>query len=110
MKLGAHISTVGGVELAPERAVQIRCEAMQIFSRNQRQWIAKPLAEDSCSQFRANYRRQKLKAACTHASYLINLAAPDATTWKKSIATMLDELNSAEQLGIPYVVVHPGAH
>lgn len=110
MKLGAHISTAGGIELAPERATEIGCESLQIFSRNQRQWTAKRLSDSTCSEFRANFRQQKLKGACTHASYLINLAAPEATTWKKSIATLIDELNRAEQLGIPYVVLHPGAH
>jgi len=110
MRLGAHISTAGGVELAPERATALGCESLQIFSRNQRQWKAKPLSDGACSAFRANYRQQKLKGACVHASYLINLAAPEATTWKKSIATLVDELNRAEQLGIPYVVLHPGAH
>jgi len=110
MKLGAHISTAGGVELAPERATEIGCEAMQIFSRNQRQWKAKAISDKSSSAFRSNYRQQKLKGACIHASYLINLAAPEATTWKKSIATLIDELDRAEQLGVPYVVLHPGAH
>ncbi len=110
MKLGAHISTAGGVELAPERATEIGCETMQIFSRNQRQWKAKPLSDESYSAFRTNFRKQKLKGACIHASYLINLAAPDATTWKKSIVTLIDELTRAEQLGVPYVVLHPGAH
>jgi deoxyribonuclease-4 len=110
MKLGAHISTAGGVELSPERATAIGCEAMQIFSRNQRQWKAKAISDKSSFAFRANYRQQKLKGVCIHASYLINLAAPEATTWKKSIVTLVDELNRAEQLGIPYVVLHPGAH
>jgi len=110
MKLGAHISTAGGVELSPERATEIGCETMQIFSRNQRQWKAKAISDKGSSAFRANFRKQKLKGACIHASYLINLAAPDATTWKKSIVTLIDELNRAEQLGVPYVVLHPGAH
>lgn len=110
MRLGAHISTAGGVELAPGRARKIGCESLQIFSRNQRQWKAAQLAGSSISAFRTSYRAQRLKGACTHASYLVNLAAPDAATWKKSIATLTDELNRAEELGIPYVVVHPGAH
>lgn len=110
MKFGAHISIAGGIELAPERARRIGCESMQIFSRNQRRWKAQGLGGSASSAFRANYRAQRLKGACTHASYLINLAAPDVATRRKSIATLIDELNRAEVLGIPYVVMHPGAH
>ncbi len=110
MILGAHISVAGGLDLAPARGLAIGCEAIQIFSRNQRQWQAKPLTESEAENFRAAFEASGLKSACIHASYLINLAAPDAVTWQKSIKTLTDELRRAEMLGIPFVIVHPGAH
>ncbi len=110
MILGAHISVAGGLDLAPARGVAIGCEAIQIFSRNQRQWQAKPLTEEETEKFRAAFGASGLKCVCIHANYLINLAAPDAQTWQKSIKTLTDELRRAEMLGIPFVIVHPGAH
>ncbi len=110
MILGAHISVSGGLELAPARGVAIGCEAIQIFSRNQRQWQAKPLTEADAENFRAAFDASGLKSACIHASYLINLAAPEVVTWQKSIKTLTDELRRAEMLGTSFVIVHPGAH
>jgi deoxyribonuclease-4 len=110
MILGAHISVAGGLELAPARGTHIGCEVIQIFSRNQRQWRAAPLTKAEAGKFRIAFSASRLKSACIHASYLINLAAPDAITWRKSIATLMDELLRAELLGIPFVIVHPGAH
>jgi deoxyribonuclease IV len=110
MILGAHISVAGGLDLAPARGVAIGCEAIQIFSRNQRQWQAKPLTAAEADKFCAAFDASGLKSACIHASYLINLAAPDAQTWQKSIKTLTEELRRAEMLGIPFVIVHPGAH
>jgi deoxyribonuclease-4 len=110
MILGAHISVAGGLDLAPARGVAIGCEAIQIFSRNQRQWQAKPLTEAEAEKFRVAFGVSGLKSACIHSSYLINLAALDALTWQKSIKTLTDELRRAEMLGIPFVIVHPGAH
>jgi deoxyribonuclease-4 len=110
MILGAHISVAGGLDLAPARGAAIGCETMQIFSRNQRQWHAKPLTESESENFRAAFVASGMKSACIHASYLINLAAPDPLTWQKSIKPLTDELRRAEKLGIPFVIVHPGAH
>ncbi|MGH7602130.1 MAG: TIM barrel protein, partial [bacterium] len=107
MILGAHVSVAGGLDLAPARGVAIGCETIQIFSRNQRQWQAKPLTETEAGNFRAAFVASGLKSACIHASYLINLAAPDAQTWQKSIKTLTDELRRAEMLGIAFVIVHP---
>jgi deoxyribonuclease-4 len=110
MILGAHISVAGGLDFAPARGVAIGCEAIQIFSRNQRRWKIAQLFKDETEKFRAAFFASGLKSACIHASYLINLAAPDANTWQKSIAVLADELRRAEKLGIPFVIVHPGAH
>ncbi|MDZ7268633.1 MAG: deoxyribonuclease IV [candidate division KSB1 bacterium] len=110
MILGAHLSIAGGLSLAPARARAIGGEALQIFSRNQRQWRARPLGAAQAAGFCQAVKAAGLRALCTHASYLINLAAPEAGLWQKSIRTLADELARAERLGIAFVVVHPGAH
>lgn len=110
MKFGAHVSVRGGVELAPDRAVEIGCETFQIFTRNQRQWQARPLPPQAVEQFREKCIRYGLKPLCAHASYLINLASPDPATLERSRQAMVEELERAQVLGIEYVVVHSGAH
>lgn len=110
MKLGAHVSVAGGLDTAPQRAVELGCESLQLFSRNQRQWRPRALQVEECQAFRRGCKQSSLHRACTHASYLINLASSDPTIRRRSIAAMADELSRAEALGIPYVVVHPGAH
>ena len=110
MKLGAHISVQGGVEHAPARAASIGCEALQIFTRNQRQWQAKPLTDSAIAAFHDQMRQFGFAQACVHASYLINLASPKPETLELSLQAMIDEIERAHQLGIPYVIVHSGAH
>jgi deoxyribonuclease-4 len=80
------------------------------LSKNNNQWRAKPISDDDASRFRAALKKLRVKHPLAHASYLINLASPDEELWKKSIDSFIVELRRAEQLGIPYVVVHPGAY
>ena len=112
MKLGAHMSISGGVHLALERASEFEMTACQIFTKNDRQWVAKPLDPDNVRRFRE--QRQSLgfqdNALVSHASYLINLASPDDVLWRKSIAAFQDELERCQALDVPFLVVHPGAH
>jgi len=111
-RLGAHVSIADGVQHAPQRGVDLGCTAIQIFTRNQRQWRAKPLTEQEITQFKINLKEQGFTppAICAHDSYLINLAAPDPSLLSKSREAFADELHRAEILGIPCVVFHPGAH
>ncbi len=112
MQLGAHMSIAGGVHLALERAAEIQMTACQIFTKNDRQWIAKPLDPDNIRRFRE--QREALgfnrAAIVSHASYLINLASPDDVLWHKSVNAFQDELERCRLLDVPYLVVHPGAH
>lgn len=112
MQIGAHMSIAGGVHLALERAAEFDMTACQIFTKNDRQWAAKPLNPEHVSLFRA--QREALgfgsTALVSHASYLINLASPDDTLWEKSMLAFIDELERCETLEVPYLVVHPGAH
>ncbi len=110
MKLGAHVSIQGGVDAAPDRAKAIGGETFQIFTKSQRQWQAKPLIQEQVSAFREKLGHYCYYLACVHASYLINLASPKEDTLRKSRKAMVDELLRAEELALPYVVVHSGAH
>jgi deoxyribonuclease-4 len=109
MILGAHESVAGGAATAIERGRQDGCEAIQIFARPSAQWRARPFAPEEVSQFRSEHAAVGWPAM-SHASYLINLCASDPVILEKSRAAMEEELLRAEELGLDYVVVHPGAH
>lgn len=109
--LGAHMSTAGGFAQAVERAQEVEATALQIFAKSARQWRAKPADPEEVERFRDACRAAGLVEHClTHASYLINLASPDAALRQRSTEALVDELRRAEQLGIPSVVLHPGSH
>ena len=108
--VGVHVSISGGIAQAPLSAKELGCRAMQVFSKNQRQWCCPPLKETSIAEFKANVKQSGILPVSIHASYLINLAASDSRIRQKSIDSCIDELNRAELLGFPYMIVHPGSH
>jgi deoxyribonuclease-4 len=107
--LGAHKSIAGGIYLAVQRAAQSNCDCVQIFTKNNNQWRAKPLTQSDCSAFQAELAKRTITHPIAHSSYLINLASPDQALWKKSIDAFVIEMQRIEQLGIPYLVLHPGS-
>jgi deoxyribonuclease-4 len=111
-RLGMHVSTAGGVFLAPARAAALRAGAFQIFTRNQNQWRAKPLAEEAVKRWLAELTTTALRPdlVCSHASYLVNLASPDRTTLRRSRRAFRDEIERSARLGIPFLILHPGSH
>jgi deoxyribonuclease IV len=108
--LGAHMSIGGGVHRAIERACSIECRAMQIFVKNNMQWFARPFTRDEIKAFRDHPQRADLSAVFAHANYLINLAATNPQFHANSIRALSEELERADQLGLPFLVLHPGAH
>lgn len=108
-RLGAHLSVAGGMHHALRAARRLRCASLQVFVKNQRQWRAPPLVAETVRAWHAELDHGDVYPVVAHASYLINLASADATLWAKSRAAMVDELTRCETLGIPYLVVHPGA-
>lgn len=110
MKFGAHVSISGGIFNAPQNGVASGCDVVQIFTKNQRQWRVSALTEDEVSKFKAEEARTGVKAACVHASYLINLGGFETGKLNQSRANFIAEMQRAELLGIPYLVVHPGSH
>lgn len=110
--VGAHVSAAGGVENTPGRAVDIGANAFALFTKNQRQWVAKPLSDESISAFKTNLEEAGIAAkhVLPHDSYLINLGHPEAEPLAKSRNAFLDELQRCEQLGLPLLNFHPGSH
>ena len=107
--LGAHMSMAGGYYKAVVAAQKAGCDCVQLFTKNNNQWRAKPITDQDVEKFRDALDTSGIKHTISHDSYLINLASPDDELWKKSIDALVVELQRAERLGIPYVVAHPGA-
>lgn len=110
MPFGAHMSIAGGIAKSFARGEQVGCETMQIFSKNDRQWKAKPYPPEDIAAFKAEQARTGIAPVIVHCSYLVNLAAAEDELWEKSIAAFVDELERCALLGISAIVVHPGAH
>jgi deoxyribonuclease-4 len=108
--LGAHMSIRGGVSMAIERARSIGCTAMQMFVKNNMQWFARPLAREEIRAFLNHVQRGELLSVFGHANYLINLAATNPQFHANSIRALAEELVRADQLELPFLVLHPGAH
>jgi deoxyribonuclease IV len=108
--LGAHMSIAGGVYRALERGLEVGCSVVQIFLKNQLQWTAAPYTEEDIRRFSKAWKATRMRTVFAHSSYLINLAAPAETEWKRAVAAFHDELERAEALGLPFVIIHPGSH
>lgn len=110
--VGAHVSAAGGVENVPERAHEIGATGFALFTKNQRQWEAKPLTDESIDLFKKRCLEFdfSMDAIIPHDSYLINLGHPEKDNVKKSRDAFLDELQRCEQLGIRLLNFHPGSH
>lgn len=108
--LGAHTSIAGGVSKSVDLAESLGFTAMQIFTKNNNRWEAKPLDKIEINSFKTKLKNSKIKFVVTHDSYLINLCANDKSILEKSRNAFIDELTRCEQLGIPHLNFHPGAH
>jgi deoxyribonuclease-4 len=104
------MSIRGGVGMAIERARSIRCTAMQIFVKNNMQWFARPLTREEIRAFLNHVQRSELLSVFGHANYLINLATTNPQFHANSIRALAEELVRADQLELPFLVLHPGAH
>jgi len=114
-RYGSHLSVAGGLHHAIDEAVRLGLASVQVFTKNQRQWRVPPLPESEIALWRAALVRAGWQRECgervvSHGSYLVNLASPDASLRKKSVALHVAELERCEALGIERCVIHPGAH
>jgi deoxyribonuclease IV len=110
MKFGAHMSTGGGVYKALQRGVSIGCDVIQIFVKNNMQWFGKPYSPQDLTLYANELAAGKLQVVFGHAGYLINLGGPAGEFRDKSLKSLIQEIQLAAALGLPFLVLHPGAH
>ncbi|HEY1403168.1 MAG TPA: deoxyribonuclease IV [Pyrinomonadaceae bacterium] len=108
-RIGFHAPIAGGLQNALLKAASLRCDTVQIFSRNPRGWKAKELTGEEVETFKRVRRETEISPVVIHANYLINLAAADEVIREKSIASFREEVERGVMLGADYLVVHPGS-
>lgn len=104
------MSIAGGVDQAVRRGQSVGCEAIQIFVKSPNRWAPRPLPPEEIERFRQAVAETGIHPVFAHDSYLNNVGSPDEVLWDKSLASLLEEVEHAEALGLPYLVMHPGAH
>jgi len=110
--IGAHVSASGGVFNAPQNAQELGAKAFALFTKNQRQWKAKPLDQEIITKFKKSLDEAEIlpKHVLPHDSYLINLGHPEEEKRQKSLDAFIDEIERCEQLGLDRLNYHPGSH
>lgn len=108
--VGAHLSIAGGHHKAIEKGEDLGCEVVQIFTKNNMQWLAAPLTEKAIETYKKKKEESSIQTLFGHSGYLINLAATDPEKLEKSRESLLLELERSSQLELPFLVLHPGAH
>jgi deoxyribonuclease-4 len=110
MRLGAQVSTAGGLFKAYQRGDEIGCDSIMVFTKSNRQWKAKPLEEKDIAKFKqATADFAHIQPVAIHASYLINIGSSDEALWEKSYQALKVEVERAEALEIHLLTFHPGA-
>jgi deoxyribonuclease IV len=107
-ELGAHVSTAGGVVLAPARAAALKARVLQLFTKQPGRWADRSFDEATCAAFAAEVRAHGIEALAAHDAYLINLASPDPFLFARSFDAFLGELRRCAELSLHYLVTHPG--
>lgn len=108
--LGAHFSISGGIDKSVDRAANLNANALQIFTHNVRSWKSKSLASEEADKFKRKRSSKGIVYSVIHTSYLLNLASPKNKLWQKSINGLIEEIDRANQLEIPHINTHVGAH
>ena len=104
------MSIAGEPAKAIERGESIGCTAIQIFTKSNRQWHAKPITKTDADNFKQAWKNSSIESIIAHASYLINIGSPEKEIEHKSVQALAIEMERCNQLGIPYLVLHPGSH
>src|SRR5918911_4513723 len=108
-RIGFHAPVAGGLQNALLKAHALGCDTVQIFSRNPRGWMARPLTDEEVERFRAVRAETNISPVVIHCNYLVNLAAANPEILEKSRASFREEVLRGIQLGADYLVVHPGS-
>jgi deoxyribonuclease-4 len=106
--LGAHVSTAGGLELAPARGAEIGSAVIQIFTKQVNRWAERHVSEETADAFCAAVKKHRIECSGSHDSYLINLASPNRNLREKSLDSFCRELERCHALGLDFLVTHPG--
>jgi deoxyribonuclease IV len=107
-ELGAHVSAAGGTFQAPARAAELDAVVMQLFTKQPNRWAEREVSESEAEAFRSARGTHGIRTAASHDSYLINLATPDETLFRRSLESFTAELRRSEALGLEFLVTHPG--
>jgi deoxyribonuclease-4 len=110
MLYGAHVSSAGGISTAIDRADELGCEAVQVFTQSPRMWKPTAHSPEEIERFRSRRAEVGVQSVVCHALYLVNLAAPDREIHKKSVEAMRASLETASAIGAEGVVFHVGSH
>ncbi|MCX6354670.1 MAG: deoxyribonuclease IV [Candidatus Aureabacteria bacterium] len=108
--IGAHMSISGGVDQALMRGQRLGCDTIQIFVKSNVQWKMLPLGRGEVKRFAAAKEASEIWPVFAHSSYLINLASSDRSVLAKSIRSLAEEMGRVADLGLPFIVLHPGSH
>jgi deoxyribonuclease IV len=107
--LGAHMSISGGLTNAIDHGVNTECTALQIFTRNSNQWKSRHISDEDAEKFLAAQKASGISPIVAHTGYLLNMAAPDEGIYERSLAGLVEEIERADKLKIPDLVLHPGS-
>jgi len=110
LKVGAHMSIAGSIDLSVDRAKERSCDTFQIFTRNPRGWKFKKLRSEEAQLFKDKLSASGIGPVISHMPYLPNLASPSKAVHKRSVRTLVTEVGRCQLLGIPYLVTHLGSH
>lgn len=108
MRIGFHVSISGGLTKAIDKARELGCSTIQLFSRNPRGWSAQPLSGETAHLFRIRCSESDIHPVIVHMPYLPNLATPDKELWRRSLSLLIEELLRVERLGAEYLITHIG--
>jgi deoxyribonuclease IV len=110
MNFGAHCSTAGGIWTALQRCKRIGGDVCQVFVKNNMQWFGKPFLAEPLTLYATEMAANEFACVFGHTGYLINLGGSASGNRDRSIKSLIQEIELATQLGLPFLVLHPGAH
>ncbi len=74
------------------------------------QWFGKPYTREELQAWSNEVASGKVQIIFGHSGYLINLGGPESENRQKSLRSLKQEIELCTQLGLPFLVMHPGSH
>ena len=110
MRVGAHVSTEGGLERAVERAQALGAETIQIFAAAPQSWRKKDYSVEESEAFQRRSAEAGVRPVFIHGVYLVNLATSDPAGLERSIDALTWSLDVCRQIGALGAIFHLGSH